>query len=556
MPKTSDSSPKIASQARLRLEDVAAYALGRGPAPRLDRSGELESRIRANRTFLERRIQGGADIYGVTTGFGSSSRNTFSNAHAIELQYNLARYHGCGVGAFLSEEDGAATLAVRLNCLARATSGVSWELLERLEQMLVRRLIPAIPAQGSVGASGDLTPLSYVVSALIGERQVYHRGVLRSAADAWRDEGLPVYALKEREALALMNGTSVMTGIAALAYVEAEVLAQRAAEQTALLVELLNGRTAPFTDAVNLQKPHPGQLEAARRIMALLNDAEHRYHRSKKQAGDAADALRAEIQDSYSLRCAPQVLGVLFDVLSVARGWIETEINSTNDNPVVLDQEDEILNGGLFFGGHIAAACDALKTAVATTVNLLDRQLALMLDRRQAGRLPENLVAERELGDDAPLHHGFKAMQITISALAAECAKQSMPMSVFTRPTESGNQDVVSMGTIAARDLRTINGMAKNAAAIHAMALRQGFYVVKTPGALERLNAPARAALERVAGAFAPMREDRALDVDIMRVVSALFAPAERIAFDLPEIAAKPASIRPPSSFRSPEAVP
>lgn len=504
----------------LSVDDVAAYATRQAAAPELSREPDHERRIRRNRAFLERKIAEHADIYGVTTGFGSSSRNTFSGERARRLQHNLAQYHGCGVGGLLPEEDCAATLLVRANCLARGASGVTWELLERLETFLARRIIPAIPSQGSVGASGDLTPLSYVVACLEGERQVYHAGKLKPTADALREEGLEPYALKEREALAMMNGTSAMTGIAALAWKQAKRTADLACELTGLMVELLEGRSAPFTAAVNAQKPHPGQLEAARRITAMISDAEHRYHRPPSADG-AVD--KAEIQDAYSIRCAPQVIGVLYDVLTYSRAWIETEINSTNDNPVILDQEGEILNGGLFFGGHIASACDALKTAVANVVNLVDRQMALLLDRRNAARLPENLVAERALGDDALIHHGFKAMQITLSALAAEIAKQSMPMSIFSRPTEGANQDVVSMGTIAARDLRTINAMTSHALAIQAMALRQGFYVVRTEGLTQRLNETARRMLEGVAAHFSPVIEDRALDGDIAIVAGALY---------------------------------
>ncbi len=513
---------KIDCESRLSVEEITAYAHRLGPAPKLSADAAFRARIRENRHYLEARIAKGGDIYGVTTGFGSSSRNHVDAAAARRLSLNLSRYHGCGVGPLLAEEACASILLVRLNCLARGVSGVSIELLERLELCLEKRVIPAIPAQGSVGASGDLTPLSYVAGALAGERDVYHHGKITTAAAAFAAEGVAPYQLKEREALAIMNGTSAMTGLAALAWSEAKALADRASELTGLLVELLEGRSAPFTDLVNAQKPHPGQLEAARRITAFLARPETRYHRATK------DGERAEIQDAYSVRCAPQVIGVLYDVLAMTKTWIETEINSVNDNPVVLDRAGEggeILNGGLFFGGHIAAACDALKTAVANVVNLADRQLALLLDRRHHGRLPENLVAERALGAESTLHHGFKAMQITLSALAAECAKQSMPMSVFSRPTESSNQDVVSMGTIAARDLRVITAMARDGLAIHAMALRQGFYVAREGDADGRLNPAAARLLEEIGTHFQAMVEDRALDREIGAVGAMLFAP-------------------------------
>jgi histidine ammonia-lyase len=312
--------------------------------------------------------------------------------------------------------------------------------MERLVWFLNERIVPAIPQEGSVGASGDLTPLSYVAAAVIGERSVWENGNVVSVADCYTRSAIEPLKLLPKESLSLMNGTAVMTGVACMAYHRAIYLAKLSCSLSALMVECLLGNRAHFDFRLFSAKPHPGQMTAAKLISDNLFDTE---------------MINDRIQDTYALRCAPAIIGVLFDALEWVCEWIETELNSACDNPLLDTDSGDILHGGNFYGGHIAFAMDSLKNAVANIADLIDRQVALLLNNKRNRNLPLNLSGADE--DTLSANHGFKAVQISCSAWTAEALKNTMPASVFSRSTESHNQDKVSMGTIAARDsIRTL----------------------------------------------------------------------------------------------------
>jgi len=509
-------SLEISKYNPITLEGLRAFSRNPHTQLSLSRDPEFLGELAASRQLFAEALAAGKPVYGATTGFGASSHQRLPSEKAPLLQASLVRYHGCGVGPALREEQCAAVLLVRLNCLARCASAVSADLLYAIEGLLQKRLFPVIPALGSVGASGDLTPLSYVAAALCGEREVYDQGQRRPAVEALRQHGLSPYRLEGRDGLALMNGSSVMSAVGGLALSDARTLADRAAELTGLIVELLGAQSSPFVAELHAVKPHPGQGEAAAHILNLVDKAEQRLN--PVLSGEARP-----IQDCYSIRCAPQVIGTLYDALAWAETLLTREINSVNDNPVFLPAQNLILNGGLFFGGHVALACDTVKTAVINVVNLMDRQLALLMEPQRNAVLPENLVAAAS-SNVTGLSHGFKAMQITMSALAAEALKNALPASVLSRPTEASNQDVVSMGSIAARDLDHVLGLAQAALAIHGMAIRQGFFALESRGLVRPLNGAARGCLARVAEASEPVTEDRSLDLDIAQVARVLMA--------------------------------
>ncbi len=443
----------------LTIEDVVALARGEARVV-LDPAPAVRARIRRTVASLDGRLARGETIYGVTTGFGDSCETAVDPALALELPRNLVRFHGCGTGRHLGDEEAAAVVAVRLATLARGHSAVRETLVERLCELLERRILPVIPEEGSVGASGDLTPLSYLAALVMGEREARVEGVVLPAADALARAGLAPLGLRPKESLALMNGTSVMTALACLAFERARRLARTSSTITALASDVLRGEAAHFDARIFEAKPHPGQALCARWIREHL------------EYDPALGRTARRVQDRYSIRCAPHVIGVLLDALPAMRRSIEIEVNGANDNPLIDPDTGDVLHGGNFYGGHIAFAMDGLKTAVANVADLLDRQLALLCHPGTSNGLPANLVARTT--PDRAAHHGFKAMQIAASALTAEALKLTMPASVFSRSTECHNQDKVSMGTIAARDALRVLELSERVAAIVLLAACQG----------------------------------------------------------------------------------
>jgi histidine ammonia-lyase len=444
----------VVGRGPLTIEDVAAVAEGERVVA-LDASPEFRSLITAARTVVERGLGGSSAMYGVTTGVGASVTNDIPPGLRAAMPENLFRFHGCGTGAILDEDAAAAVLLVRLASLARGYSGVRIELLERMVELLNLRMLPRIPSEGSVGASGDLTPLSYLAAVLAGEREVTLRGEHMDAAAAHARCRLQPLALQPKESLALMNGTAVMTALSCLAHARAARLARLAAAITAIMVDVTHGNPEHFDAELLGVKPHPGQTRFGAWIRADLARA------------SAGAPIVARLQDRYSLRCAPHVVGTLLDGLEFGRQVLEIELNGVDDNPIVT-AGGAVLHGGNFYGGHVCMVADLLKAQVAGVADLLDRQLALVCAPETSDGLPANLVAADEV-----VHHGFKAMQISASALTAEALKLTMPASAFSRSTESHNQDKVSMGTIAARDLVRVLELTETVSAIVLLAALQ-----------------------------------------------------------------------------------
>jgi histidine ammonia-lyase len=477
-------------------------AIARGEAAvRLDPSPAFRAVIAAAARTLDAKLQEGSAVYGVTTGVGASVGNEIPAEHRGEMPYHLMRFHGCGTGAILSETEAAAVVAIRLACLAKGRSGVRVELLERLCDLLNQRILPRIPERGSVGASGDLTPLSYLVAALVGEREVTAGGRVLPAADALRLAGLEPLRLAPKESLALMNGTTVMTALACLASERAARLARLAAALTAVACEVTRGNPGHFDARIFAWKPHPGSARVAEWI------------RSDLESGGAPAPPPARLQDRYSLRCAPHVIGVLVEAADAAQRTLEIEANGVDDNPLIDAEAGEVLHGGNFYGGHVGFVMDGLKIAVASVADLLDRQLSLLCVPETSGGLAANLVAGS--GAEAFTHHGFKAMQIATSALAAEALKLTMPATAFSRSTESHNQDKVSMGTIAARDCREVLDLTETVAAIALLACCQAVDLRGDEIASRR----ARALRDALRKSVPMLVEDRRQDLDIETVL-------------------------------------
>lgn len=461
-----DSNPKksqreiVFDQKRLSIEDIVDIASDKAKV-RLSDDPDFHTAVQRGADFLDQLLRDEGEIYGVTTGYGDSCTVTVPPELVADLPHHLFTFHGCGLGQYLTPAQTKAVMAARLSSLCKAYSGVSFDLLEQIVHLFEHDCLPVIPSEGSVGASGDLTPLSYLAAVLCGEREIWRNGELYPAEKALKEAGIVPLRLRPKEGLALMNGTAVMTGLACLAYSRAEYLSKIATRITAMASFALDGNAYHFDEMLFSVKPHPGQQKVASRLRSDLKcDPEH---------------YRRRLQDRYSIRCAPHVIGVLEDAMPLFRQMIENELNSANDNPIIDVDGKRVLHGGHFYGGHIAFAMDSMKNTVANIADLLDRQMALLVDTRYNHGLPSNLSGAE--GYHAEINHGLKALQISSSAWTAEALKLTMPASVFSRSTECHNQDKVSMGTIASRDCLRVLELTEQVAAALLIAVRQGVFL-------------------------------------------------------------------------------
>ena len=492
-------TPVVFGPGNLTIEDLLSLARGRAVAVRSDKAIHRE-RLERSATIVQQIDRSATEVYGVTTGVGASVETHIPRAFRDEAALNLVHFHGVGTGRILTEIEAAAVIAARLASLSRGHSGVRLAVFDRLARLLNDRMLPRIPAEGSVGASGDLTPLSYVAAMLVGEREVTLRGEPMSASVAHARIGLTPIELRPKESLAMMNGTSVMTGLSCIAYERARAFATLASSVTAIVSEAIHGNPQHFDDRIFALKPHPGSRACATFLRSHLADDRPRNV--------------ARLQDRYSIRCAPHVIGVLLDALSFGRDVLEIELNGVSDNPLIDAEAGEVLHGGNFYGGHVCFVMDSLKGAVASVADLLDRQLVLLCMPDTSDGLPANLVGVT--GQEAVANNGFKAMQISASALVAEAQKLAMPASAFSRSTESHNQDKVSMGTIAARDCLRVVELAETVASIGLLAAAQ---------AVELRGMPEFSPRTRELVAFLrrhvqPVKADRRQDLDIDRTLS------------------------------------
>ncbi|MFB6344232.1 MAG: histidine ammonia-lyase, partial [bacterium] len=370
---------------------------GRASVYLTDDKQEL-AKLRKSFEIVEERLQNDEPVYGVNTGVGESCRENVPPELTDELPENLVRFHGCGTGEPFSRDVSRGILAIRLITLSKGASGVRVSLLRQLCDFYNRDVIPVIPEEGSVGASGDLTPLSYLAATVMGERSVWGDGEPSAAADILAEKDLEPMDLRPKESLALMNGTSAMTALTAKCFRRATYLLKLTATMTGMLTIALEGNRCHFNDKIYALKDHPGQRRVARAVRRSLGMSDDFN----------GTASRGEfVQDRYSLRCVPQILGVLADSITLMKDHLETEINGVDDNPLVDVESEEVLHGGNFYGGHVAFVADNLKNTVANIADLMDRQLAQLVDPKMNQGLPPNLIGVT--GERQAVNHGFKA---------------------------------------------------------------------------------------------------------------------------------------------------
>jgi histidine ammonia-lyase len=495
--------------ATLTLRDVVEVA--RGAAVELPDAAA--GRMRAARAVVESKVATGETVYGVTTGFGSLANIRIDPAEAAELQHAIVRSHATAVGPLLSREEARAMLLLRAHVLALGHSGVRVELVERMAEMLNRDLIPAVPQQGSLGASGDLAPLANLALPLIGGGALLEGDRAIPAGPALEAAGLPPLSLEAKEGLALVNGTQGMLAVGILAAERASTLARTADVVAAMTIEAALGSDAVFDERLQALRPHAGQVDAASNLREIL-------------AGSPIVASHRDsphlVQDAYSLRCVPQVHGATREVLRFALGVLEIEANAVSDNPIVLAEDGQILSGGNFHGQPVAVALDALALGVVPTASMSERRLYRLLDPTLNNGLPAFLVAE------SGRNSGFMLAQYTSASLVSESKTLAHPASVDSIASSAGQEDHVSMGMTSARHAREVVTNAEVVLALEALAAAQALDLRSPLGPA----AATGAARDRVREVVPFLEADREMGPDIEAAVAlvrsgALVAAAE-----------------------------
>ncbi|WP_080831713.1 histidine ammonia-lyase [Cohnella massiliensis] len=430
----------------LTVEDVVRVAR-HGWKVILD-EGSMQA-MRHTRDYVEKLLREKRVVYGLTTGFGKFSDTYISAEDAKALQLNLIRSHACGIGRPFAVEIVRAIMLLRINALALGYSGIRPEVAALMAEMLNRGVTPVIPEQGSLGASGDLAPLSHLALVLVGEGEAYFEGARRSGAEALAKAGLVPISLEAKEGLALINGTQVMTAVGALACWDAKRLAEWADCAVSLTSEVLHGVRDAFDDATHAIRPHRGQRQSAARIRSITAGSKLMTHQGERR-----------VQDAYSLRCAPQVHGASRDAIAYVEEKLEIEINSATDNPLIFADEDRVISGGNFHGQPIALAMDHLAIGVSELANISERRIERMVNPHLNENLPPFLT------NNGGVESGFMIAQYAAASVVSENKSLAHPASVDSIPSSGNQEDHVSMGTIGARKARQIVDNAYNVLAI------------------------------------------------------------------------------------------
>ncbi|HUO55850.1 MAG TPA: aromatic amino acid ammonia-lyase [Candidatus Paceibacterota bacterium] len=471
-------------------------------------------RMKQSRDFLLKSARTQA-IYGVNTGFGPMVTHIIGVDQIVELQYNLLRGHANGIGDPIENEYVLAAMVVRLNTLIRGTSGVSKELAQTLCACINARILPIVPEHGAVGTSGDLVQLAHIALVVIGEGDVIYKGKRMKASEALNDAHIQAHTLGPKEGLSLINGTSVMSGIASIVLIRAKRALSIAIRTGALSFELVNGFTDVIDPRLHAMRPHPGQ-EAVARIMRelvrgskLLSDREKSVRNVPiKSETHVTDVV---LQEVYSIRCIPQVLGPIMDTIRHAEDVITTEINSTTDNPVVDVEKGRFLHGGNFHGDYVATAVDQLKAVVIKLTLLSERRINFFLNKNINKIFPPFLNLE------VPgLTMGLQGLQFVATSTAANSQSLGYPHSLHTISTNGDNQDIVSMGTDAALFTAKAISNAFVVLSIELVTLQQA---TQTLNAVDSLSSAGKMLLAGVRKVFKPIVQDRVMtpELEILR---------------------------------------
>ncbi|MDH4615742.1 histidine ammonia-lyase [Brevibacillus sp. AY1] len=451
-------------------------------------------KVRHSRTMVEQMVSGQQVVYGITTGFGKFSDVMITGEDVTQLQENLIMSHACGMGEPYPVEVVRAMMTLRINALVKGYSGIREETLLHLVELVNRGVHPIIPQQGSLGASGDLAPLAHMVLVMLGKGEAEVNGKRMSGAEALALVGLNPIRLQAKEGLALINGTQAMTALLCLALDEARTVMETAEVVAAMTVEALRGIPKAFDPQLHLVRPHPGQQESARRLLQHLQGSER-------------TTIQGEIrvQDAYSLRCLPQVHGATRDTLEYVWTTVSRECNSVTDNPVLFTETGDVISGGNFHGQPMAFAADFLAIAIAELGNISERRTERLVNPQLSG-LPGFLT------ENGGLHSGFMITQYVAASIVSENKVLCHPASVDSIPSSANQEDHVSMGTTAARKLRTVVANTAKVLAIEYVAAAQAIEF-----GTGELGSGTKRAYELIRQVIPRLREDREMYLDLAK---------------------------------------
>lgn len=478
----------------LTLEDLAFIALAKPGQVKLQINSASLERMHQSRQVIKDIVKRGRPVYGINTGFGALASKQIANEDLEQLQYNLIRSHCTGVGKPFSREVTRAIMLARANCLIQGFSGVTPETIELLLEFINHGIHPVIPEKGSVGASGDLAPLSHVALALIGEGEVEFNGKIVNSDFAIHQINRSPASLGPKDGLALINGTSVMLALGTLALVEAKRIVKLADIISCLTLDAVRGTASAFDKRISGLKPQPGQVDVSSNLLKIISGSE--IVNSHKEDG--------KVQDPYSLRCIPQVHGACRQTLRHAEEVLSIELNSVTDNPLVFIESGEVISGGNFHGEALALCMDYLAMGLAEICNIAERRVEKMMNPHFSD-LPAFLT------QNSGLNSGLMIAHVTMAALASENKYLCHPASVDSIPTSTDKEDHVSMGVTSGRKLLEVVENVQNGLAIELLCNTQGLEFLrplKTSPALEKVHQLVRKHVQ-------PIGEDRTFHKDI-----------------------------------------
>ncbi len=459
-------------------------------------SEQAVAKIKAARAFVDGLVDREEVVYGITTGFGKFSDVYISKEDTKALQRNLIVSHACSLGEPLSEETVRAIMFLRANALSKGFSGIRLETVNTLIDMLNKGVHPIIPEKGSLGASGDLSPLAHMVLVMLGEGEAIYKGVRMTGKEAMEKAGIPVVELTSKEGLALINGTQVMTAIGALAVYDAENLLKNADIVFTMTLEALKGITNAFDEKVHQVRGHKGQMVTARNVLRIA-----------EESGLTTVQGQIRVQDAYTLRCTPQIHGASRDAIQYVKEKVSIELNAATDNPLIFPEAGEVISGGNFHGQPIALAMDFLGIAVSELANVSERRLERLVNP-QLNDLPAFLTKK------GGLNSGFMITQYSAASIVSENKVLAHPASVDSIPSSANQEDHVSMGTTAARKARVILDNVQKVLGIEAFAAAQAISF-RGSAKLGRGTAEAYAAIRKE---VAPVDEDRIMYIEMNKL--------------------------------------